>query len=162
MKIRNARTDELNTIKAIYEEAKAFMRASGNKDQWNGNYPQNELILRDIENGNCHVCVENEEIIGVFCLFDGPDKTYLKIYGGAWPSDDDYCVIHRIAVREHGKGVARACYDYALSKVPVLRIDTHRDNRPMRRSLEKNGFTECGIIYLESGDERIAFQKSLK
>jgi hypothetical protein len=29
----------------------------------------------------------------------------------------------------------------------------------MRRMLEKNGFVYCGIIYLESGDERVAYEK---
>ena len=29
----------------------------------------------------------------------------------------------------------------------------------MRRMLEKNGFVYCGIIYLESGDERVAYER---
>jgi RimJ/RimL family protein N-acetyltransferase len=42
---------------------------------------------------------------------------------------------------------------------PNLKIDTHRDNIPMQKVLKRNGFSECGIIYIENGDERIAFQK---
>jgi RimJ/RimL family protein N-acetyltransferase len=40
-----------------------------------------------------------------------------------------------------------------------LRIDTHRGNVVMRRMLEKNGFRFCGVIYLENGDERVAYEK---
>ena len=29
----------------------------------------------------------------------------------------------------------------------------------MQHNIEKHGFTYCGIIYLASGDERLAYQK---
>ena len=162
MQIRNAEALDLGRIKEIYENAKQFMRANGNMHQWTGNYPSEELILADINSKNCYVCEINGEILGVFCLFDGPDKTYLKIYDGEWPSDNDYCVIHRIATDNNGKGIAKACFDYGLARKGELRIDTHRDNIPMQRALSKNGFEKCGIIHLESGDERIAFCKIAK
>ena len=38
-------------------------------------------------------------------------------------------------------------------------IDTHRDNKIMQHNILKHGFTYCGIIYLLSGDERLAYQK---
>jgi hypothetical protein len=31
----------------------------------------------------------------------------------------------------------------------------------MRRMLEKHGFVYCGIIYLQNGDERVAYEKLL-
>ena len=40
-----------------------------------------------------------------------------------------------------------------------IRIDTHEDNKPMRRFLEKCGFKFCGIIYLEDGSKRLAYEK---
>ena len=49
----------------------------------------------------------------------------------------------------------------AAARTRNIRIDTHRDNRIMQHVLEKFGFTYCGIIYLLSGDERLAFQKEL-
>lgn len=39
-----------------------------------------------------------------------------------------------------------------------IRIDTHRDNRIMQHNILKYGFSYCGIIYLLSGDERLAYQ----
>ena len=43
----------------------------------------------------------------------------------------------------------------------ALRIDTHRGNVVMRKMLEKNDFCYCGIIYLENGDERVAYERIL-
>lgn len=37
-------------------------------------------------------------------------------------------------------------------------IDTHRDNKIMQHNITKHSFTYCGIIYLLSGDERLAYQ----
>ena len=40
-----------------------------------------------------------------------------------------------------------------------LRIDTHKGNVVMRRMLEKHDFKYCGIIFLQSGEERVAYEK---
>ena len=42
-------------------------------------------------------------------------------------------------------------------KRQYVRIDTHEDNKPMQGALKKFGFRECGVIHLERGAERIAF-----
>ena len=39
-----------------------------------------------------------------------------------------------------------------------VKIDTHEGNIAMRKMLEKNGFVHCGVILLESGAERVAYQ----
>lgn len=161
MVIRNATAKDLDRIMEIYAEAKLFMQSYGNKSQWAGTYPEKELLEKDIANQNCFVCDDGGIIKGVFCLFKGPDVTYAKIYDGEWPNERDYFVIHRIAISHRGEGIAEKCYDFALEKTGVLRIDTHKDNLPMQKSLLKNGFIKCGIIYLLSGDERIAFCKTI-
>ena len=161
MIIRLASVEDICDILDIYEGARAFMREVGNPNQWTGKYPDEETILSDIEKEKLYVCTENEDILAVFYYNVGIDPTYLKIYDGAWVNDKPYGVIHRIAVsdRARGKGVAKVCFDFAYDKCGNVRIDTHRDNIPMQRALEKNGFTRCGIIYLANGDERIAYQR---
>ena len=159
--IRQASTADVDNILEIYQQARTFMRQQGNLKQWTNGYPSKELVERDIQNNNCYVCTENQEIIGVFCYFEGPDPTYLNIYEGQWLNDEPYGVIHRIAVISHRKGIANACYDFALKRCKNLRIDTHEDNIPMQRSLAKTGFQKCGTIYLASGDPRIAFEKTI-
>ena len=69
--------------------------------------------------------------------------------------------MHRIASGGTRRGCASFCLDWALNQCGNLKIDTHRDNRIMQHLLDKNGFTYCGIIYLDDGTERLAYQKQL-
>ncbi|MCQ2429049.1 MAG: GNAT family N-acetyltransferase [Clostridia bacterium] len=158
-RIRQATFDDLPVVMPIYDQARAYMRQNGNMDQWTGGYPSEDVIRNDIGLNHLYVCLENDEIVGVFCFFTDNEPTYDRIYDGAWLNDEPYGVIHRIGVTSHRKGVASFCYNYCLPRCKNLRIDTHRDNIPMQRSLAKNGFSYCGIIYLLNGDERLAFQK---
>lgn len=88
----------------------------------------------------------------------GEDPTYRVIENGAWHSSQKpYGVIHRVASDGETKGVTRAAFTFGMERSGYLRIDTHRDNKPMQGALKKFGFQECGIIHLERGDERIAF-----
>ena len=162
MKIRKASLSEIDQIVKIYSDARKFMRESGNAGQWASGYPSREILVSDVESEQLYVAVsEEDEILASFVYFFGIDKTYLKIYDGEWKNDLPYGVIHRIAVAQnaHGLGVARFCFDFAYSLCKNLKIDTHVDNLPMQKALLKSGFEYCGIIYLESGDSRIAFQK---
>ena len=159
MLIRKTTAADIEAAAAIYDSARAFMKESGNPNQWNGTYPNSDNILADVKNGGSYVCEDNGEIVAVFYFCIGNDPTYNNIYDGEWKREGEYAVIHRIAVKYHGRGIADFIYAYCFNTHPNLRIDTHRDNAPMQRSLLKNGFEYCGIIYLTSGDERLAFQR---
>jgi hypothetical protein len=161
MEIKLCELNEIDKIMEIYDSARNFMRENGNKNQWINGYPQRELILKDIELNRFYGVYDNDNLVAVFMMLEGNDPTYEKIYNGSWLNDEKYVVIHRIGTILHGKGVAKACYDFALSKCNNLRIDTHSDNLVMQRSLTKNGFKYCGIIYLENGDPRLAYQKTI-
>ena len=156
--ITKANLSQLPAILSIYESARTFMAQNGNPNQWGTAYPPNDRIRQDIEDGKCFVNLDGDHIRAVFYFAMEQDPTYGYIEG-AWLNAEPYGVIHRIAVGENGKGVAAECFEFALSHCPNLRIDTHEDNIPMQRCLAKNGFARCGIIYLEDGDPRIAYQK---
>ena len=158
MTIRKSLPSDIEEILAIYASAREFMKESGNPNQWAGGYPSRELIDKDIASGDSYVAEENGEIVATFFFKLGVDPTYVNIYEGEWLDDGDYGVIHRIAVKYHGRNIIGGVFDYCFGISKSIRIDTHRDNIPMQRSLSKNGFTRCGIIYLLSGDERIAYQ----
>ena len=161
MLIRKSTAEDLPQIKEIYKIAKLFMRETGNPNQWKGDYPNEIDAQSDIDEGIGYVCEENGEVVGVFAFKIGEEPTYNAIYEGKWLNDKPYAFIHRIAVLRQGKGIAKFCFDECFKVLPNLKIDTHEDNLPMQNALIKNGFSRCGIIYLENGDKRIAFQKSL-
>ena len=158
MEIRVAELNEVDKIKFIYVNAKSFMDESGNSSQWRNNYPTIELIKEDILKSQCFVCINEGEIEGVFCFFEGDEPTYHEIFDGKWLNDKPYGVIHRIAVAKHQKGIASKCIQWCIKKCPNLRIDTHKDNIPMQKTILKNGFSYCGIIKKEDGSERLAYQ----
>lgn len=159
--IRKTDTAELSILMDIFEQGKRIMRKNGNMKQWTGGYPTEEIVKKDIENGNSYVCLDEEQnIIGTFTLIQGNEPTYTHIYNGAWLDDTrPYGVIHRLASTENSKGVASARLQWCYCQIPNLRADTHRDNHILQHILKKHGFRYCGIIYLLNGDERLAFQK---
>lgn len=148
---------DLDEIMKIYEIAKEYMKSTGNPNQWNGSYPQREMLLADMEKGQLYVCKNDNGIQAVFAFIIGDDPTYAYIEDGEWPNENTYGTIHRIASRGEVKGVFRQCLDFCLDKIPDIRIDTHEENKVMQHLLAKYGFRKCGIIYLQSGAKRLAF-----
>ena len=159
MIIRKALTQEFDTIMSIYSAAQDFMAQNGNASQWGKTHPDPSLIKADIENGELYVCTENDTIACVFFFRFANDPTYNVIYDGKWQNDELYGVVHRIASSRRVKGAAKFCLNWAFEKCGSLRIDTHKNNIPMQKLLTSLNFKYCGIIYLESGDERLAYHK---
>ena len=115
--------------------------------------------MDDISSGNSYVCVEHDKIIATFYYKEGIDDTYVRIYEGQWLNEAPYGVVHRITSDGTIRGAASFCLNWAFNKCGNLKIDTHRDNIVMQHLLDKNGFKYCGVVYLENGSERIAYQK---
>lgn len=160
MIIRPATHADVEAAAKIYDSARAFMKLSGNPDQWRGEYPNGYDVELGIADGTSYVCEDKGEVVATFYYKkDADDPTYRKIYGGEWINGEPYSVIHRIAVKYHGRGIVDFCFSECFKAQKNLKIDTHRDNIPMQKVLERNGFQYCGIIYLENGEERLAYQK---
>lgn len=154
--IRNAQAEDLPEILAIYEQARTFMAKNGNPTQWGSTEPPKEKLIDDIGNQYLYVLTEGNSIHGVFYFYVGEDPTYGVIEEGCWNSALPYGTIHRIASDGSG-GILRAAVQFALQRSPYLRIDTHEDNRIMQSALNRVGFRRCGVIHLENGDPRIAY-----
>ena len=151
-------------IMQIYDYARNFMAEHGNPDQWGPtHWPPEDLIHRDIAEGNSYVCLNEEgSVIGVFYFVQGKDiePTYETIENGAWKDDSAYGVVHRIAGDGSEKGIGSFCLNWAFDQCGHLRIDTHGDNVVMQSLLKKLGFVHCGTIYVEEDDApRLAFEK---
>ena len=155
MHIHIASPNDLVFIEGAYEHARAFMQANGNATQWPDGYPGQIDAAEDISRGHCFLVADDEGPLAVFSFAPGPDETYAEI-DGAWHSDADYHVIHRVAA-VRGRGIARAIFSFAAEQADYLRCDTHENNTPMRRALESFGFRACGTITVANGTQRIAY-----
>lgn len=156
---------ELDALLPLYEEARSFMRKSGNKDQWNigpdGQVkgPNRDRLKEDIQTGQLWSIKKNGLYLAVFALITSGDPNYQDIQG-AWLNDQPYVVIHRSISTGLEARMMDLMTDFALSQANNVRIDTHKDNRPMIQALARNGYVYCGVIRLEDGDLRNAYQIS--
>ncbi len=157
MEIRKSTTEDTKQIMAIFETAKVYMIAHGNKTQWGKGYPDEEILKTDIDAGNSYVIVDNGMIVGTFSFIIGEETTYQIIKNGKWTDNRLYGTIHRLASNGTKKGIARACFEYCIEQIDYIRIDTHKDNISMQTAIERFGFRKCGNIYVRDGAERIAY-----
>lgn len=142
----------------VFDLARRFMRENGNMNQWTGGYPSESQILEDIKKGNLYVEENEEGIQGVFAFIVGEEPTYREI-DGEWLNERPYGTIHRLASNGRYPGFADRCFAFCAKIHAELRADTHADNLPMQRGLERNGFRYCGIIHLEDGAPRKAYHR---
>lgn len=168
MLFRKSEKKDVKNIMEIINEAKDYFKNNG-IDQWQNGYPNEESILKDIEEGENYVlCDEEEKVIASCAISFRGEKNYLIIEKGSWKTNTPYAVIHRVAVRSSlkGKGLSGILVKEAEKmcrgkEIKSIRIDTHQDNKSMQRLILKNGFEYCGIIYVEDGSERLAYEKIL-
>ncbi len=160
MTLRTATEADIPAIMKVLEAGRSIMLASGNLHQWPEGYPTREMVLRDIGPGYGKVMEEGGRIVAYFACIPSPDPTYAVIEGGKWLDDEKpYYVIHRIASYPEAHGVFRTLMEYLEGVTDNVRIDTHKDNKIMQHNLAKYGFQYCGIIYIASGAERLAYQR---
>ncbi len=156
--IRLAELSDLPRLMQVYAAARACMAKTGNPHQWAGGHPSLELLTSDIPKRQLYVVEEGGEVHGAFAFILGADPTYSRIDGGRWLSDAPYGTIHRIASDGTGHGMFTDVLAFCRGIRPHVRIDTHRDNRVMQHVVTKHGFRYCGVIYLENGDPRLAYE----
>lgn len=157
---RHSVPEDLSDMLAIFSEAKEKMRLSGNHLQWINGYPAESQLREDIDRKESYIVEKDGVSVATFVLAVGEEPTYKQIYEGAWANDSlSYGTIHRIASKHGEHGIFGRVVEWAARRVESLRIDTHRDNAPMRHLVIKHGFVYCGIICLLNGDERLAYQR---
>lgn len=163
--IRPARETELDAVLELRDRAREFMRSYGNTTQWPDGTPPRFRFENDLAGGHLYVVVaaedvdkENPELLGAMSIVPSPDPTYAEI-DGAWIGQEPYHSAHRVMVAKAGMGLGRRMLAWAYENFGHLRIDTHADNAPMLGCIAASGFTRCGIVIVEDGTERIAFEK---
>lgn len=159
--LRKTKLSDLSKVLEIYSNARAFMRNNGNPTQWEDYWPPEDLIRDDIKEGISYVVTNKEnEILGVFSFSVGIDPTYINIRDGKWLSDKTYGTIHHLASSFKYKGIFSFVQKELEKKFKVnFRIDTHENNIPMRKVIERNGYIYCGHISPVENLECLAFEK---
>ena len=162
---RKAELSEIAPIWEILQQAIIRRKEDGSK-QWQDGYPNPEVVQKDIEQGEGFVLVEGETIIGYSAVLINDEPAYEKIEGN-WLTNNDFVVIHRVAISEKylGKGLAKMIIknieDFALSNnIYSIKADTNFDNIAMIKIFETSGYAYCGEVYFR-GSSRKAYEKVL-
>ena len=166
MNIRKAVLDDAKSVSEIFLLCREGMKKSG-IDQWQTGTPNEETFLNDLKNNVAYVGEDGGKVVAYTAMVLGKDSTYDVIEDGKWLTDNEkYCVLHRVAVHPNyrGKGAASLFMDFAEktcreNEVKSARIDTHEDNHVMQHTILKNGYEYCGIITIDDGTKRLAYEK---
>ena len=168
MIFRKTTIEDIPSVLEIICQAQEYLK-NQSINQWQNGYPNEESIIQDIQNAHSYVIEKDGVVIGTTAIVLDGEPTYEHIYDGGWKTDGtSYITLHRGAVHNNwkGKGIASDMIDnvvimYQNCNIKSIRIDTHRENSSMQSMIKKYGFEYCGIIYLEDGAERLAYEYKL-
>jgi len=162
---RRATMTDTERIMQIIAQAKAQMKRLGSH-QWQEGYPATHDIVSDINRQTAYVLCLNQSVIAYASISLDGEPAYNDL-NGDWLSDQQYVVVHRLAVADEMKNRGVATYffhrieQYALAcNVHSFRVDTNFDNHYLLSLLQKTGFVECGeVVYDRGRGSRKAFEK---
>lgn len=167
---RPATESDIDGIMLIVRQARNYLKKH-RVDQWQGEYPTQDIFAADIANGECYAVTYGERLAGFFCLTEAPESGYDKITDGKWHGEGKYCTLHRMAIEAQFRGTSLSdmlidfADDMARAKgAECVRTDTHRKNKAMQRLLKRKGYVYRGNVLVdEFGHDpaRQAFEKKL-
>lgn len=162
--LRQAKIEDLPAILLMIEKAKNKMANLG-INQWQNGTPNREIVIQDINNTESYVLEQNGIIVASAMVSSKKEETY-NFIEGKWNQNDLYTVVHRFvvdsSVTNSGIGQKMLQMIEEMSEHKYVRIDTHKDNHPMKRLLFKCNYDFCGVISLNDGSKRDAYDKILK
>jgi len=165
----NYRKATLTDIPQIWNIIKGAIlrRKNDGSKQWQDGYPNEKTIQNDIKKGVGYVLTDhNDHIVGYAAILINDEPAYAKIKG-TWITNEDFVVVHRIAISEQelGKGLAKQMLifteEIALkNNIFSIKVDTNFDNIPILKIFEKLRYTYCGEVEINGGIRK-AFEKIL-
>ncbi|MFV8359859.1 GNAT family N-acetyltransferase [Flavobacterium sp. LS1P3] len=162
---KKAELSEIAPVWEILQQAIQRRKEDGST-QWQDGYPNPEVIQKDIEKGEGFVLADGETIIGYSAVLINDEPAYEKIEG-KWLTNDDFVVLHRVAISEKhlGKGLAKMILKYieefaVSNNIYSIKADTNFDNIAMMKIFESSGYTYCGEVFFR-GSPRKAYEKVL-
>ena len=169
--LRKAKSTEIEKIMSIIEDGVKFLKQQG-INQWQHGSPGRSDVENDIKQETSYVYELDGKIVGTAMLntYDADYEKYLTI----WTKCNNYLVIHRLAVKKEyrSQGIGHKFMNDIIlfakeNSVEYIRIDTHKDNKIMRKYLRKNRFKELDEIKLSMKNilddkERIAYELKIE
>ena len=164
MKIRTAKTSDLNNIMTMYKSCVKGMIKNG-IDQWDASYPNSQTITEDIKSRTYYVAEINSQIIGGINIDRNQDPTYLDI---SWKDkSNSFLVVHRLAVQEDfwnqkiGKKLMLFAEKLIIQKkLNSIRLDTYSGNPKAMEFYRQLGYSQLGTIHLKPNkNEYYCFEK---
>ena len=150
--LRKTKLEELEQVMKIIEDGRIFLKEQG-INQWQHGEPSRETIINDINEGISYVFEKSGEIVAT-AMLSSFDEDYER-YPTLWTANSSYLAIHRISTASdlRNRGIAREFMKdiYLLAKsqtIHFLRIDTHLNNKIIRKFLSRFGFSKRGNVKL--------------
>jgi len=163
IKLRKAEIEDRDIIWSILQQAIERRKQDGST-QWQQGYPNLDTVESDIAKGFGYVLTVDGEIAVYTALILNDEPAYSTIEG-AWLSNGEFVVVHRVAIDEKfaGQGLAKKLFDHIEDftreqGIQSIKVDTNYDNIAMLKILESKGYSYCGEVFL-AGGMRKAFEK---
>ncbi|MDR6515565.1 GNAT family N-acetyltransferase [Chryseobacterium camelliae] len=161
--LRKAQQEDKDIIWSILQQAIARRKKDGSS-QWQQGYPNEGTVETDIANGFGYVMTV-DGVIAVYTALILNDEPAYSTIDGAWLSEGEFVVVHRVAVDERfaGQGMAKKLFDHIEDftrshGIQSIKVDTNFDNLAMLKILESKGYSYCGEVSL-AGGIRKAYEK---
>lgn len=166
VRLRKAKNEDSAVIWTILQQAIEQRRLDGSS-QWQDGYPNPASIQDDIDKGYGFVLVTGDDTVIAYAAVILNNEPAYEAIKGKWLTNDDFFVVHRVAVSNtmKGKGIAtelfRLLEPFATAQnVFSIKVDTNFDNAPMLKILDRLEYTYCGEVFFR-GSARKAFEKVL-
>jgi ribosomal protein S18 acetylase RimI-like enzyme len=157
MTIRTGNKGDIIEIMNVIKDAIKDMETKG-IHQWDDIYPNEEVIVNDINKNNLYVSVNETGMVqGIIVLNENQDIAYEAI---GWKyNSGKQLIIHRLCIHPNhqGKGIARTLIKFAedlgsQQKYEAIRLDAFIPNIRACRMYEQVGYEKREIVTFRKGD----------
>ena len=149
----------------ILQQAILRRKQDGSR-QWQDGYPNPDVIRQDIERNAGYILTDGDAIAGYAAILVNDEPAYAVIEG-AWLTNGDFVVVHRVAIADShvGRGLAKTLFLLveqltADRGINSIKVDTNFDNPAMMHILDGLDYKYCGEVFFR-GSARRAYEKVL-
>ncbi len=145
-----ARNSDLDEICHVCHKIVNYMKNDFKIDQWDENYPNKDVFLKDIKKDELFILKKENNIVGFICINYQVYEQYDQV---TWEEQKQFKTFHRIGIDPdyHHKGYGKKIFKYAEEEVlkqniNYIRVDTYSLNIPMNNLIKKMNFDFKGAM----------------